>query len=158
MTNKPFLFSTKNGKIQTWITGSQGSIDVFLTDDTMPVEPCLVFRVGTCWVRRPRLNPRSFSTLQFKVLGKQLRTWHSKIVWCQSTQIEDKKQLFCNNFPQTLHLFPISMFCPTDGAARIFLPPFAAAGIRTHNGKVAPSPEAFIKDALPTELLQLRQN
>ena len=37
-----------------------------------------------------------------------------------------------------------------DGAARIFLPPYAAAGIQTY-GRVAPTWD-LLKDVLPTEL------
>ena len=45
---------------------------------------------------------------------------------------------------QTVHLL---LSRPTDGAARIFfLPPYAAAGIRTHVSKLAPLCGTLIQD------------
>ena len=46
-------------------------------------------------------------------------------------------------------LFP----CSTDEAARnFFLPPYVAAGIRTHASRVAPRPGTFTRKLLPTKL------
>ena len=51
-------------------------------------------------------------------------------------------------FSQNAHL--VRSITP-DGAARIFLPPYATAGIWTHVSRVAPTRD-LLKDALPTEL------
>ena len=62
---------------------------------------------------------------------------------------------FCYNFP---NLALISMFHPTNGLARIFLPPFPQPGLKLTSEELHLQQGTFIQDALPPELRRLRRD